>query len=49
MGELVYQENASKFIGEYTKKIDLGDYSKVVYFLEITTDKNLVNRKVVIK
>ncbi len=49
MGELVYQENASKFIGEYTKKIDLGDYSKGVYFLEITTDKDLVNRKIVIQ
>jgi hypothetical protein len=49
MGELVYQENASKFIGEYTKKIDLGDYAKGVYFLEITTDKDLVNRKIVIQ
>ena len=49
MGELVYEEKVSQFIGEYTKQIDLGDYSKGVYFLEITTDKNLVNRKIVIQ
>jgi hypothetical protein len=49
MGELVYEEKASQFIGEYTKQIDLGNHSKGVYFLEITTDKNLVNRKIVIQ
>jgi hypothetical protein len=49
MGELVYEEKASQFIGEYTKQIDLGDYSKGVYFLEITTDKDLINRKIVVQ
>jgi hypothetical protein len=49
MGELVYQEKANQFIGEYTKQIDLTDNSKGVYFLEITTDNNLVNRKIIIQ
>jgi hypothetical protein len=49
MGELVYQEKANQFIGEYTKQIDLTDNSKGVYFLEITTDKGVVNRKIVIQ
>ena len=49
MGELVYEENAKQFIGEYTKQIDLTDNSKGVYFLEITTDNNVVNRKIIIQ
>jgi hypothetical protein len=49
MGELVYQEKANQFIGEYTKQIDLTDNSKGVYFLEITTDNNVVNRKIIIQ
>jgi hypothetical protein len=49
MGELVYQEKAKQFIGEYTKQIDLTDNSKGVYFLEITTDNNVVNRKIIIQ
>ena len=49
MGELVYQEKAYQFIGEYTKQIDLTDNSKGVYFLEITTDNNVVNRKIIIQ
>jgi hypothetical protein len=49
MGELVYQEKANQFIGEYTKLIDLGNHSKGVYFLEITTDNNVVNRKIIIQ
>jgi len=49
MGELVYEEKANQFIGEYTKKIDLTENSKGVYFLEITTNKGVVNRKIVIQ
>ncbi|MDB9895432.1 T9SS type A sorting domain-containing protein [Flavobacteriales bacterium] len=49
MGELVYEEKANQFIGEYTKQIDLTDNSKGVYFLEITTDNNVVNRKIIIQ
>ena len=49
MGELVYQEKVNQFIGEYTKQIDLTDNSKGVYFLEITTDNNVVNRKIIIQ
>ena len=45
----MYEEKASQFIGEYTKQIDLGNNAKGIYFLEITTDKNLVNRKIVIQ
>jgi hypothetical protein len=49
MGELVYEEKANQFIGEYTKQIDLTDNSKGVYFLEITINKGVVNRKIVIQ
>jgi hypothetical protein len=49
IGEVVYEEKANQFIGEYTKQIDLTDNSKGVYFLEITTNKGVVNRKIVIQ
>jgi len=49
MGEVVYQEQANQFIGEYTKQIDLAGNSKGVYFLEITTEQYLVNRKIIIQ
>ena len=49
MGELVYEEKANQFIGEYTKQIDLTDNSKGVYFLEITTTNGVVNKKLIIQ
>ncbi|MAO02409.1 MAG: hypothetical protein CMD05_05755, partial [Flavobacteriales bacterium] len=37
-----------EFVGEYTKKIDLATYTKGVYFLEITTNNGVVNKKLII-
>ena len=45
VGEVVYTENLEEFVGEYTKKIDLATYTKGVYFLEITTNNGVVNKK----
>jgi hypothetical protein len=48
MGELVYEEKANQFIGEYTKKIDLVDSSKGIYFIEIVTNNGIVNKKIIL-
>ena len=47
VGEVVYTENLQQFVGEYTKSIDLVTYTKGVYFLEITTDNGVVNKKLI--
>ena len=49
IGEVVYAESLEHFVGEYTKKISIGDNSKGIYFLEITDNQSTSSRKVVIK
>ena len=49
VGEAVYTENLEEFIGEYTKQIDLANYTKGVYFLEITTNNGVVNKKLILQ
>jgi hypothetical protein len=49
VGEVVYTENLEKFIGEYSKKVDLATYTKGVYFLEITTTNGVINKKLILQ
>jgi hypothetical protein len=49
VGEIVYTENLQQFVGEYTKSIDLETYTKGVYFLEITTNNGVVNKKLILQ
>ena len=49
VGEAVYTENLEEFIGEYTKQIDLANYTKGVYLLEITTNNGVVNKKLILQ
>ena len=48
IGEVVYTENLEQFVGQYTKQVDLVTYTKGVYFLEITTDNGVVNKKLIV-
>ena len=41
--------NLEKFIGEYTKLIDLSKNAKGIYFLEITTNNGVVNKKLILQ
>ena len=49
VGEVVYTENLEQFIGEYTKQVNLATYTKGVYFLEITTNNGVVNKKLILQ
>ena len=49
IGEVVYTENLQQFVGEYTKQVDLSTYTKGVYFLEITTDNEVINKKLMLQ
>ena len=49
VGEVIYTENLEQFIGEYTKQVDLATYTKGVYFLEITTNNGVVNKKLILQ
>jgi hypothetical protein len=49
IGEELIYENLQQFIGEYTKQIDLSNNAKGIYFLEIETDKGIVNKKLILQ
>jgi len=49
IGEELINESLEQFIGEYTKQVDLAAYTKGVYFLEITTNNGVVNKKLILQ
>ena len=49
IGEVIYVEGLEKFVGEYTKQVNLNSFTKGVYFLEITTNDGVVNKKIVLQ
>tara|TARA_Y100001954_G_C15801283_1_gene600250 strand:+ start:1300 stop:1443 length:144 start_codon:yes stop_codon:yes gene_type:complete len=42
-------EDISQYVGEYTKSIDLNEYAKGIYFLEIETNNGIVNKKLILQ
>ena len=49
VGEEVIKDDVQQFVGEYTKKINLEESSKGIYFLEITTNNGVVNKKLTLQ
>ena len=49
IGERVFVESKQQFIGEYTKQINLEEYPKAIYFLEIETDDGVINKKLILQ
>jgi hypothetical protein len=49
VGEVIFTEGLEQFVGEYTKSINMSKYTKGVYFLEITTNNGVVNKKIVLQ
>ena len=49
VGEAVYVADLDQFVGQFTKEVSLATYPKGVYFLEITTDKGVINKKLILQ
>jgi hypothetical protein len=49
MGAEVYREEKQEFVGEYIKQVSLGYYGKGIYFLEIQTGDDIINKKIILK
>jgi len=49
VGEAVYTADLDQFVGQFTKEVSLATYPKGVYFLEITTDQGVINKKLILQ
>ena len=49
IGDIVYLENLDNYTGDYNKAINLKEFSKALYFLEIITDNGVVNKKLILQ
>jgi hypothetical protein len=48
IGEHLFNEKKERFVGNYTKQINLNKNTKGIYFLEIETTYGIVNKKLVL-
>jgi hypothetical protein len=49
MGAEVYREDKQEFVGEYIKQVSLDNFGKGIYFLEIQTGDDIINKKIILK
>ena len=49
IGEEIYTEELTDFVGQYSKVVDMNTQPKGVYFLEITTNNGAINQKIVLQ
>ncbi|MBC8266734.1 MAG: T9SS type A sorting domain-containing protein, partial [Flavobacteriales bacterium] len=49
LGEVILRDKKTEFLGEYTKEFDLNTYPKGVYLLEIETNDDVVNKKLILQ
>ena len=49
IGEEIFTEELTEFVGQYTQVIDMNTQPKGVYFLEITTNTGGINKKIVLQ
>ena len=49
VGEAIYTADLDQFVSQFTKEVSLATYPKGIYFLEITTDKGVINKKLILQ
>ena len=49
IGEEIFAEELTEFIGQYTKAIDMTTQPKAVYFLRISNSAGVINTKIVLQ
>ena len=48
-GKLVSQEEKQDFIGEYSKQVDLSDYPRGIYMIQIRTNDSFISKRIVLQ
>ena len=48
-GKVILYEDKQEFIGEYTKMIDLSEYSRAIYTIQIKTKDSHVVKRIVLE
>ena len=48
LGNVIYTEDKQQFVGEFVKQVDLDKYGKGIYFLEIETERGIINKKLIL-
>ena len=49
IGERLFFDNLKSFEGEYSMSLDLSNFSKGIYFLEIETNDGVINKKLILQ
>jgi hypothetical protein len=49
VGAEIIKEDLQQFVGEYFKSINLNEYNRVIYFLEIETNGGVINKKLILQ
>ena len=47
MGQVIYKETLNNFAGEYVNTLNVSDFAKGVYMLQIKSSKGIITRKIV--
>ena len=48
-GKVIMTENKEMFVGEYTKQVDLSEYPKGIYMVQIKTNNSFITKRVVVQ
>jgi len=48
-GQLIYGEDLNQYKGSYKKDLDLSAHAKGVYYLQLVTDKGVLNERIIVK
>jgi fibronectin type 3 domain-containing protein len=48
-GKMIYQEDRQDFIGEYTKLVDLSNWHRGIYMVQIQTQGSFVSKRIVLQ
>ena len=48
-GKLVSQEEKQDFIGEYAKQVNLSDYPRGIYMVQIRTNDSFISKRIVLQ
>ena len=49
IGQIIYQEKLNKYIGEYQKSLNVSDYAKGAYNLQLISDQGIINKTIIIE